>query len=113
MRSESQKFKASTCGVEMLAGGETLLPYLLGKPLPGRRHPVKAASRRSRAREQREPLLDGAALRSHDDKQVETHVAITAPARVSWRPPWTPHPYRMMHSTRPARRNTSNRDAYA
>jgi hypothetical protein len=31
-----------------------------------------------------------APVRSHDDKQVETHVAITAPARVSWRPPWTP-----------------------
>jgi hypothetical protein len=29
---ESRKLRPSTCGVEMLAGGETLLPYLLGKP---------------------------------------------------------------------------------
>jgi hypothetical protein len=30
------------------------LPYLLEQPSPGRRHPVKPTSRRSRARDQRE-----------------------------------------------------------
>ena len=34
----SQKFKSSNCGVEMFAGGEARLPYLHGKPLPGRLH---------------------------------------------------------------------------
>ena len=29
---ESRKFRPSTCGVEMLAGGEALLPYLHGEP---------------------------------------------------------------------------------
>jgi hypothetical protein len=46
-----------------------------------------------------------APVRSHGDKQVETHVTITAPARVSRRPLGR-HPCRMMHSTRPVRRNT-------
>jgi hypothetical protein len=58
-RDGNQKFESSSCGVEMLAGGEARLPYLHGKPLPGRRHQVMAASRRSRAREQREPLPGG------------------------------------------------------
>jgi hypothetical protein len=44
----------------MFAGGEARLPYRHGKSLPGRRHPVEAASRRSRAREQREPLPNDA-----------------------------------------------------
>jgi hypothetical protein len=38
------------------------MPYLHGEPEPGRRHPVKAVSRRSRAREQRELLPDGTGL---------------------------------------------------
>ena len=50
-----KQFESSSCGVEMFAGGEARLPYLHGKPLPGRRHPVEAASRRSRARDQRLP----------------------------------------------------------
>ena len=77
----------------MLAGGKARLPYLQAKPLPGRRHPVKAVSRRSRAREQREPLPDGAG-RLLGDKQVETHVTIRAPARVSWRNPIGRRPHR-------------------
>jgi hypothetical protein len=31
------------------------LPYLHGEPLPGRRHPVKAASREAGARDARQP----------------------------------------------------------
>lgn len=42
---EAQKLESSTCGVEMLAGGGALLSYLLGKPMPGRRHQVMVASR--------------------------------------------------------------------
>jgi len=40
------------------------MPYLHGEPEPepGRRHPVKDPSRRSRAREQRELLPDGTGL---------------------------------------------------
>jgi len=74
----------------MLAGGEAHPPYLRGKPLPGRRHPVKAVNRRSRAREQREPVPG----RHHGDKQVETLVTITALARVSWRNPIGRRPHR-------------------
>ncbi len=71
----------------MLAGGEAHPPYLHGKPLPGRRHPVKAVSRRSRAREQCARPYRMAPVRLHGDKQVETLVTITTLARVSWRNP--------------------------
>jgi hypothetical protein len=56
----SQKFEPPSCGVEMVAGGEARLPYLHAKPLAGRRHRSRPARRRSRAREEREPLPDGA-----------------------------------------------------
>jgi hypothetical protein len=59
-RDGSQKFGSSSCGVEMLAGGEARLPYLHGKPCRTGVFRSRPASRRSRARERREPLPDGA-----------------------------------------------------
>jgi hypothetical protein len=51
--------------------------HLHGEPEPGRRHPVKAVSRRSRAREQRELLTDGTGLAPYleagDDDVGDTH----------------------------------------
>jgi hypothetical protein len=47
----------------MLAGGEALLSYLLGKPMPGRPHQVKAASREAGAL--KAPALRTATLNLH------------------------------------------------
>jgi len=83
---ESRKFRPSTCGAEMLAGGEALLPQRLEKTPPGRRHPVRAASRPA-GRANSASLYRMAPVRPHGGKQVGTQVTITAPARVSCRNP--------------------------
>jgi hypothetical protein len=74
----------------MLAGGEARLPYLLAKLRPGRRHPVKAASRRSRAREQREPLPDGAGPAPWRRAGEDTGHHRSPGPRFLAKPHWTP-----------------------
>jgi hypothetical protein len=90
----------------MLAGGEARLPYLHGKPLPGRRHPVKAVSRRSRAREQREPLPDGAGPAPWRQAGGDARHHHSPGPRFLAKPHRTPPASRMIHSTRPMRRVT-------
>lgn len=107
-RSESRKFRPSTCGVEMPAGGEALLPYLHGTPLPGRCQPVKAASRRSWARVQHEPLQDGAGPAPWRQAGGDAGHRHSPGPRFVAKPHSTPPALRMMHSTRPARRSTSS-----
>jgi hypothetical protein len=87
-RSESRKFRPSTCSVEMLAGGEPLLPQLLDKTPagPATSRPVRAASRRC-GRANSASLYRMAPVRPHGGKQAGTQVTTTAPARVSCRNP--------------------------
>ena len=104
----SQKFEPSTCSVEMPACGEALLPYLHGTPLPGRCQPVKAASRRSSVRVQHEPLQDGAGPAPWRQAGGDAGHRHSPGPRFVAKPHSTPPALRMMHSTRPARRNTSS-----
>src|SRR5712664_3616428 len=73
----SQKLESSTCGVEMPAGGGALLSYLLGKPMPGRRNQVKAASREAGARDA--PALEN----SHAPSPFDHHLLLIKPRSAS------------------------------
>ena len=77
-------------------------PYLLAKPLPGRRHPVKAAGREAGARDARQPLPDGAGLapwRQAGDCVEDVHSplgTLISPAPVFYRSPIRCHQHRAL-----------------
>ena len=95
---------ASSPRVPCLEGSVPLhnRPYLLAKPLPGRRHPVKAASREAGSRDARQPLPDGAGLapwRQAGDCVEDVHSplgTLISPAPVFYRSPIRCHQHRAL-----------------
>jgi hypothetical protein len=92
-RDGSQKFESSSCRVEMLAGGEAVSLTCMASPCRAgviRSRPQAGGAGRANSAS----LYRMTPVRLHGDKQVGTHVTITAPARVSWRSPIGRHPHR-------------------
>jgi hypothetical protein len=86
----SQKFESSTCGVEMLACGETLpaLPCLTCMASPCRAGDIRSRPQAGGAGRANSASLEGmASVWPHGDKQVTMLGTLTAPAPVSCRSP--------------------------